>query len=558
MKSSVRTVALIAAIAAGGAVAAPRGDDAVARRMQEVCRPALAAHPGPILPPKVVKRRAEIRHLVIKARRSGNPYFLNSIASRQVALVREESVYLSCHALDPAADYERSLRCSELDREFGELEAGREMNVEKGIIGLLAEDCRVLRDFGKLELGLPLSFSGRFSGEASSSVLFATFHGASFGNILFKDVDLRHSDFTDAKCEGECFFYRVDAEGVDFSRADLGRARFVGGSVRNAGFAGAHLGGMLFEPDPRGLPDLAAMSTASGLSEMRWESSPIAIRRLRDAFKREGYREAWIQVNYAYRDSRPGVWSSSTVGAVEYAFGKVLFGLTAGYGLYPGRPLMILAAMIPLFALLYLFGLRSQGAGGGIWAIWPKERVDPGEGSADPLRLSLSMPFPPGAERPTSRPVAMLAAGVRVILLALTAACAVAALVGFIDIRFFASQMGRLINWVYSDTVIWMTTELDMSSVFVLLTAALLLSLVSLPLQRWREAWRSAFYFSLLSAFHFGWRDLNVGSWLQRIQPREYGLRATGWVRVVSGLQSLLSVFLIALWAITYFGGALE
>jgi hypothetical protein len=63
-----------------------------------------------------------------------------------------------------------------------------------------------------------------------------------------------------------------------------------------------------------------------------------------------------------------------------------------------------------------------------------------------------------------------------------------------------------------------------------------------------------AAYFSLLSAFHIGWRDLNVGTWIARIQPQEYALRATGWVRVVSGLQSLLSVYLLAMWALTYFG----
>jgi hypothetical protein len=63
-----------------------------------------------------------------------------------------------------------------------------------------------------------------------------------------------------------------------------------------------------------------------------------------------------------------------------------------------------------------------------------------------------------------------------------------------------------------------------------------------------------AAYFSLLSAFHIGWRELNVGTWIARIQPREYALRATGWVRVVSGIQSLLSVYLLAIWALTYFG----
>ena len=62
-----------------------------------------------------------------------------------------------------------------------------------------------------------------------------------------------------------------------------------------------------------------------------------------------------------------------------------------------------------------------------------------------------------------------------------------------------------------------------------------------------------ALYFSLISAFHLGWRDLNVGTWLARIQPRDYALHGQGWVRVVAGIQSLISVYLIAMWGLTYF-----
>jgi uncharacterized protein YjbI with pentapeptide repeats len=65
---------------------------------------------------------------------------------------------------------------------------------------------------------------------------------------------------------------------------------------------------------------------------------------------------------------------------------------------------------------------------------------------------------------------------------------------------------------------------------------------------------RLAFYFSLLSAFNLGWRELNVGNWISRLQKREYTLRATGWPRTVAGFQSLLSVYLLALWVLTYFG----
>jgi Pentapeptide repeats (8 copies) len=81
----------------------------------------------------------------------------------------------------------------------------------------------------------------------------------------------------------------------------------------------------------------------------------------------------------------------------------------------------------------------------------------------------------------------------------------------------------------------------------------------------WRERlsaeyrmFRTSLYFSLLCAFHLGWRELNVGAWIARVQPREYTLRATGWVRTVSGIQSLISVYLLALWVLTYFGRPFE
>ena len=74
----------------------------------------------------------------------------------------------------------------------------------------------------------------------------------------------------------------------------------------------------------------------------------------------------------------------------------------------------------------------------------------------------------------------------------------------------------------------------------------------------WTEGpWRAllwGLYFSMLSAFHIGWRDLNVGTWITRIQPTEFALRGRGWVRIASGLQSLMSVYLVAMWVLTYFG----
>ncbi len=69
---------------------------------------------------------------------------------------------------------------------------------------------------------------------------------------------------------------------------------------------------------------------------------------------------------------------------------------------------------------------------------------------------------------------------------------------------------------------------------------------------------RIALYFSLLSAFHIGWREINVGSWMSRIQAKPYSLQATGWLRRLSGLQSIISVYLLAIAVLTYFGRPFE
>ena len=67
-----------------------------------------------------------------------------------------------------------------------------------------------------------------------------------------------------------------------------------------------------------------------------------------------------------------------------------------------------------------------------------------------------------------------------------------------------------------------------------------------------------ALFLSLLSPIHTGWRDFNVGNRIGRIFPRDFSLRATGWVKSVPGVQSPIGAYLVALWPITYFGGALE
>jgi hypothetical protein len=74
-----------------------------------------------------------------------------------------------------------------------------------------------------------------------------------------------------------------------------------------------------------------------------------------------------------------------------------------------------------------------------------------------------------------------------------------------------------------------------------------------------RVAWEfsglgKALLFSTKSALNIGFREFNAGVWLRMIQPRDFDIRARGWMRTLSGVQSLASVALLALSLLSYFG----
>lgn len=71
--------------------------------------------------------------------------------------------------------------------------------------------------------------------------------------------------------------------------------------------------------------------------------------------------------------------------------------------------------------------------------------------------------------------------------------------------------------------------------------------------QRFLRRTRILLYFSALSAFNIRFRDFNVARWISRTRHRNYALMGKGWVRTISGIQALLSVYLLTIWFLTYF-----
>jgi hypothetical protein len=62
-----------------------------------------------------------------------------------------------------------------------------------------------------------------------------------------------------------------------------------------------------------------------------------------------------------------------------------------------------------------------------------------------------------------------------------------------------------------------------------------------------------AMFFSAISALNVGFRKFSTGRGLLGLTRKEIELEAHGWVRVVSGAQSLVSAYLILLWAANLF-----
>lgn len=67
-----------------------------------------------------------------------------------------------------------------------------------------------------------------------------------------------------------------------------------------------------------------------------------------------------------------------------------------------------------------------------------------------------------------------------------------------------------------------------------------------------------AAYYSLLSTLSIGFREFNFQTWLLRLQREEATYQAVGWVRVASGAQSLVGLYLVAIFLLTYFGRPFE
>ncbi len=319
---------------------------------------------------------------------------------------------------------------------------------------------------------------------------------ANLSNANLKEATLERAEIRDANLKG----------------ATLGL-----GSLKDTDISGLDLNGMAFNLKPGGIPLIPSFAFVVNLEKLAYVDPPHSLVEIRNGLKQAGMREQERILTYVIKHGQlEKSWRLATTWdeKLGLTLSWVLFELTCEWGKHPFRPLWILGILILLFSLPYMRIVFVRGreelkmVNKPDWD-WKK--------TADFFR-----------EEPEQK-----------------------------------KKGGIWAVWP-SDSVL---SENDQKRITYVTPSFLFPALQSCePLQKpiLKATLRFfciifiGLYFSFVSAFHFGWKDLNVGSWLGRIQTRDYQLRGTRWVRTLSGLQSLISVYLLALWALTYFGHPFE
>jgi uncharacterized protein YjbI with pentapeptide repeats len=361
----------------------------------------------------------------------------------------------------------------------------------------------------------------------ATDLTHVNFEGAEMSQVQFQKCRLRQANLRNAKlkqaqfwsCEGsnaefgnanlqEARFSKGDFTDAEFVDADLERARFDNTSVKDANFETAVLEGVVWQA--KGIPDLNGMMLAAGLEKLTFTEQPGALIQLRKALQEAGLREQERKVNFALQRARIdnlargtlvvdegfGLRPPTAAERLEVAFHRIFFDWTCRYGLDTGKPLQLVTYLILLCAIPYACVILRRPP--------TAPEVEPAEPK-------------PIAETPAAPRIPNPASGIWAVPL---------------DKRVAATPGNPVLLHVDLSRKGWLRG---------LLSAATF-----------------GLFFSAISAFSTGYRDLDIGRWIERIKPEESTLRPTGWVRTVAGVQALLCFYLLALWLLTYFGRPFE
>jgi hypothetical protein len=294
-----------------------------------------------------------------------------------------------------------------------------------------------------------LDFSGQRLDLGGADLIASNFQSSNLSIAVLDHAEMMYANLADATLA------RTSLRQVNLAMADLSRAKLVGADLLGANLKGARLDdadftdanleGAFFEP--QSLTTVRKIGLAKGLDRLRFFNFPDAVIALRDSFKQAGFRQqerevtAALEREYEARAPWYGRWAR-----------RLLLRWTCDYGLAVTRPLLLIAASLLLFPLLYSLCARLPGS---------KLQLIDGDAPSAPRDL------PPG--------------------------------------------------------------------------------------RRWPHYLR----LSLASAFALG-GEFGIGDWIDSLLPSTNSVRAQGPLRTLAGVQSLVTLLLLALWAFIFLGRPFE
>jgi uncharacterized protein YjbI with pentapeptide repeats len=370
---------------------------------------------------------------------------------------------------------------------------------------------------------------------------WAKLDGANLRSVDLNDAQLNNASLTSANM-GEANLTNAKLGGADLTKADLRWAVLAGAILDNTNvtdtrFASARLTGAIYSITEG--PPASYVADIKDLATIRFPvEGETGLVQLQDLLQKSGLRQLEREVTYAIERGRTwhklcqtdkkvpedlgklsagvsecswrSMWRSSSV--YEGVFRLVFFEWTTGYGLYPGRALGIIIGCLVVSVLFYVLVIWTAvetksypHRASRRWAVnWMLR-------SCIALRQSLAH-----------------------------------GRIYQVWPRDSIEVNARIMN--DGSVVMWSALS---STQGPKITNEIKIELLKTNL---RSAIGFAIQFALSSAFRMGWREFNVGTWISQLRTCEYTLRATGFVQFISGTQSLLSAYLLAIWALTYFG----
>lgn len=376
-------------------------------------------------------------------------------------------------------------------------------------------DANLQRAFGRRTL-LACTFLARAKLQ-HSDLADGQFWDADFGAANLQSADLSDADLNGATLNGAYLSgtHLVGAQlngahlngahlnSADLNGAHLNGAYLVGSDLSGAHISGANLGEAVYAPSSK--PPDAYVARIGGLSTLTAPNGDVVgLVQLRKLLEDAGLDDAADEATYSIQRAITAEKLSEppwTFPRLEGIGRFVLLDLTTRYGLEPTRALLLIIGLGGILTFVYIWPMKA-----------PKHPKNPS-----------------GIE---TKPSVIRGRG-KTLWSGFWAQCKTVWAHGRIYQVFPADRIDE------KSRVPTLEKEAKPERV---------------QAESWWKAFRHAAYFSLLAAVNIGFEQFTPGDWIRRIQSQDYTLEAVGWVRVVAGIQSILSVYLLAMWVLTQFG----